>query len=95
MVIGELNEFFLFLLFLVLVFFGGLIIGVLKICVMEVIDELEFYCWNIYCGSVFYMGFCEDMDLSICIRIVLVENCWLYCWVGGGIVLDLVFSEEY
>lgn len=67
MVIGVFYDNVSFFKLFVLVFSGGFIIGVLKICVMEVIDELEIYCRNIYCGSMFYMGFREDFDLSICI----------------------------
>jgi para-aminobenzoate synthetase component 1 len=62
---------------------------------MEVIDELEPHRRNIYCGSIFYMGFREDMDSSICIRTVLAENNTLHCWAGGGIVLDSNANDEY
>jgi para-aminobenzoate synthetase component 1 len=74
---------------------GGSITGAPKIRAMEVIDELEPHRRHIYCGSVFYMGYREDMDSSICIRTVLAENNRLHCWAGGGIVLDSVPSDEY
>lgn len=74
---------------------GGSITGAPKIRAMEVIDELEPHRRNIYCGSIFYMGFREDMDSSICIRTVLAENNVLYCWAGGGIVLDSDPADEY
>ena len=74
---------------------GGSITGAPKIRAMEVIDELEPDRRNIYCGSIFYMGFREDMDSSICIRTVLAENNTLYCWAGGGIVLDSDAADEY
>lgn len=74
---------------------GGSITGAPKIRAMEVIDELEPHRRNIYCGSIFYMGCREDMDSSICIRTVLAEDDKLYCWAGGGIVLDSQADEEY
>ncbi|AFT78429.1 P-aminobenzoate synthetase, component I [Alteromonas macleodii str. 'Black Sea 11'] len=94
-VTGELNETSSPLELLASAFPGGSITGAPKIRAMEVIDELEPHRRNIYCGSVFYMGFREDMDSSICIRTVLAENHRLHCWAGGGIVLDSVASEEY
>lgn len=92
---GELKECASPLTLLASAFPGGSITGAPKIRAMEVIDELEPHRRNIYCGSVFYMGFREDMDSSICIRTVLAENNQLHCWAGGGIVLDSIPSEEY
>ena len=94
-VTGELNETASPLELLAAAFPGGSITGAPKIRAMEVIDELEPHRRNIYCGSVFYMGYREDMDSSICIRTVLAENNRLHCWAGGGIVLDSVPTEEY
>ncbi|WP_394220288.1 aminodeoxychorismate synthase component I [Alteromonas gracilis] len=94
-VTGELNDGASPLELLASAFPGGSITGAPKIRAMEVIDELEPHRRNIYCGSVFYMGFREDMDSSICIRTVLAENNRLHCWAGGGIVLDSVPCEEY
>ena len=74
---------------------GGSITGAPKIRAMEIIDELEAHRRNIYCGSIFYMGFREDMDSNICIRTLLAENNQLHCWAGGGIVLDSVANDEY
>lgn len=94
-VTGELNENASPLELLASAFPGGSITGAPKIRAMEVIDELEPHRRNIYCGSIFYMGYQEDMDSSICIRTVLAEKNQLHCWAGGGIVLDSVPSEEY
>ena len=94
-VVGELNDDATPLDLLASSFPGGSITGAPKIRAMEIIDELEVHRRNIYCGSIFYMGFREDMDSSICIRTVLAENNRLHCWAGGGIVLDSVPSEEY
>ncbi|MCU7554193.1 aminodeoxychorismate synthase component I [Alteromonas sp. ASW11-19] len=74
---------------------GGSITGAPKVRAMEIIDELEPHRRNIYCGSMLYMGFREDMDSSICIRTLLAENHHLYCWAGGGIVLDSNPADEY
>lgn len=94
-VTGELNDASSPLELLASAFPGGSITGAPKIRAMEVIDELEPHRRHIYCGSVFYMGYREDMDSSICIRTVLAENNRLHCWAGGGIVLDSVPSDEY
>ncbi len=74
---------------------GGSITGAPKVRAMEIIDELEPHCRNIYCGSMLYMGFRQDMDSSICIRTLLAEKGKIYCWAGGGIVLDSDADDEY
>lgn len=74
---------------------GGSITGAPKIRAMQIIDELEPHQRNIYCGSIGYFGIRQDMDSSICIRTLLCEKQQIYCWAGGGIVLDSVASEEY
>ena len=94
-VVGELHETSSPLALLASAFPGGSITGAPKIRAMEVIDELEPHRRHIYCGSVFYMGYREDMDSSICIRTVLAEKNTLHCWAGGGIVLDSEAGEEY
>jgi para-aminobenzoate synthetase component 1 len=71
---------------------------------MEIIDELEPDNRNIYCGSIGYFGITGDMDTSICIRTLLCEkssneqqtkNNVIYCWAGGGIVIDSKAELEY
>ncbi|MDP5030570.1 aminodeoxychorismate synthase component I [Paraglaciecola sp.] len=74
---------------------GGSITGAPKIRAMQIINKLEPNERNIYCGSIGYFGFREDMDTSICIRTLLCENGNIYCWAGGGIVLDSVPGDEY
>lgn len=74
---------------------GGSITGAPKIRAMEIIDELEPHRRNIYCGSIAYVGIRNDMDSSICIRTLLAEQNNLYCWAGGGIVLDSEANDEY
>lgn len=74
---------------------GGSITGAPKIRAMEIIEELEPDRRNIYCGSIMYYGIKQDMDSSITIRTLLAENQQLYCWAGGGIVLDSDELQEY
>lgn len=74
---------------------GGSITGAPKVRAMQVIQELEGSKRAIYCGSIGYIGIRGDMDTSICIRTLLAENGTLYCWAGGGIVLDSVAEDEY
>ena len=74
---------------------GGSITGAPKIRAMEIIDELEPHRRSVYCGSIFYMGHRQDMDSSILIRTILAERGQLYCWAGGGIVIDSVATDEY
>ncbi len=74
---------------------GGSITGAPKIRAMEIIDELEPHRRHVYCGSMLYMGVRGDMDSSILIRTLLTEKNKIYCWAGGGIVLDSKADEEY
>ncbi len=74
---------------------GGSITGAPKIRAMEIIEELEPHRRNIYCGSIGYLSADGRMDTSICIRTLLCENNHLYCWAGGGIVLDSDAEMEY
>jgi para-aminobenzoate synthetase component 1 len=74
---------------------GGSITGAPKIRAMEIIDELEPDRRNIYCGSIGYININGDMDTNICIRTLLCEQNNLYCWAGGGIVLDSNAKDEY
>ncbi|WJG11013.1 aminodeoxychorismate synthase component I [Aliiglaciecola sp. LCG003] len=74
---------------------GGSITGAPKIRAMEIIDQLEPQRRNIYCGSIGYIDINGNMDTSICIRTLLAEKGQLYCWAGGGIVLDSKASSEY
>ena len=74
---------------------GGSITGAPKIRAMEIIEELEPNRRGIYCGSFMYLGLKNDLDSSICIRTLLGERNQLFCWAGGGIVLDSDAAEEY
>jgi para-aminobenzoate synthetase component I len=74
---------------------GGSITGAPKIRAMQIINELEPHRRNIYCGSIGYLGYRQDLDTSICIRTLLCEDNTLYCWAGGGIVIDSDAEDEY
>ena len=74
---------------------GGSITGAPKIRSMEIIDELEPHRRSIYCGSIGYISTSGQMDTSITIRTLLVENNTIHCWAGGGIVADSVSEMEY
>lgn len=74
---------------------GGSITGAPKIRAMEIIDELEPTQRNIYTGSIGYIDFNGDMDLSIVIRTMLLKNEQVYFQVGGGIVWDSDAYDEF
>lgn len=84
---------------------GGSITGAPKVRAMQIIQELEPDKRSIYCGSIGYVGIRSDMDTNICIRTLLAEETrdnqnnkkskTLYCWAGGGIVIDSQDSDEY
>ncbi|MNP64502.1 Aminodeoxychorismate synthase component 1 [compost metagenome] len=62
---------------------------------MQIIDELEPTRRSIYCGSLLYLDVRGEMDSSIAIRTVLVQDGQASCWGGGGIVADSDWREEY
>ncbi|MEC8553565.1 MAG: anthranilate synthase component I family protein [Planctomycetota bacterium] len=67
---------------------GGSITGAPKIRAIEIIAELEPTVRGPYCGSLGYISFAGDMDLSILIRTITACNGWWQAPVGGGIVAD-------
>ena len=74
---------------------GGSITGAPKVRAMQIIEELEPNRRNIYCGSMLYLSLCGSSDSSITIRTLLAENNDLYCWAGGGLVVDSDSDAEY
>lgn len=74
---------------------GGSITGAPKRRAMQIIDELEPYRREVYCGSVVRLGFDGGLDSSITIRTVLKRQDQLYYWAGGGIVADSDCDAEY
>lgn len=67
---------------------GGSITGAPKLRAMEILAELEPAPRGVYTGSIGWLGFDGDFELSIAIRTVLVRDGTAYVQAGGGIVLD-------
>jgi len=74
---------------------GGSITGAPKRRAMQIINELERFRRNIYCGSVFYFGIDGRFDSSIAIRTLLCGDGEIVGWAGGGIVADSDAELEY
>ena len=74
---------------------GGSITGAPKLRAMEIIEELEPHRRSIYCGSMAYIGFDGNMDSNITIRTLVHHKDRMYCWAGGGIVMDSRLDAEY
>lgn len=74
---------------------GGSITGAPKVRAMEIIDELEPTRRSVYTGSIGYLGFDDDMDISIVIRTFLIKGTKAYFQVGGGIIYDSDPEAEY
>jgi para-aminobenzoate synthetase component 1 len=74
---------------------GGSITGCPKIRAMEIIDELEPNRRHVYTGSIGYISFHRNMDLSIAIRTAIIHNNRIYFAFGGGVVYDSDPLDEY
>jgi para-aminobenzoate synthetase component 1 len=74
---------------------GGSITGAPKIRAMEIINELEPYARNSYCGTLFYLGCDGNMDSSILIRTLVVTAGKMTLHAGCGIVADSDPVAEY
>lgn len=74
---------------------GGSITGAPKIRAMEIIAEIEPTKRGPYCGSIGYIGFNGDMDLSITIRTFAIKNNHITFQAGGAIVMDSDSLVEY
>ncbi len=74
---------------------GGSITGAPKLRAMEIIDTLEPYQRGPYCGSIGYLAFNGDMDLSISIRTLCLKNHQLTFGAGGAITADSKAQGEY
>jgi len=74
---------------------GGSITGAPKLRAMEIIEALEPHRRSIYCGSMAYIGFDGNMDSNITIRTLVHHEDKMYCWAGGGIVMDSRLDAEY
>lgn len=74
---------------------GGSITGAPKIRAMEIIEELEPNRRGVYCGAIGYLSCDGGMDTNIAIRTLVQDGTRLYCWAGGGIVMDSELESEY
>lgn len=74
---------------------GGSITGAPKVRAMQIIEELEPNRRSVYCGSIAYFSLCGASDSSITIRTLLAESGQLFCWAGGGLVIDSEDQSEY
>ena len=74
---------------------GGSVTGAPKVRSMEIIDELEPTKRSVYTGSIGYLSFNGDLDLSIAIRTFLVKEGRAYFQVGGAVVYDSDPETEY
>lgn len=74
---------------------GGSITGAPKVRAMEIIEALEPYRRSVYCGAMAYIGFDGNMDSNIIIRSLVYHRERMYCWAGGGIVMDSRLEAEY
>lgn len=74
---------------------GGSITGAPKIEAMRVISEQEPFARGIYCGNIGYFSHHGNFDTNIAIRTITVQNNQLHLFVGGGIVIDSKWKDEY
>ncbi|MGQ4275548.1 aminodeoxychorismate synthase component I [Pseudidiomarina sp. E22-M8] len=74
---------------------GGSITGAPKIRAMAIIDELEPQRRSFYCGSLGYISQHGETDTNIAIRTLVTHADTIYCWAGGGLVVDSDGPAEY
>jgi len=74
---------------------GGSITGAPKHEAMCIIDRLEVVRRHVYCGSIGYFSNNGNSLLNITIRTQMCENNQIYCYAGGGIVIDSKEEAEY
>ena len=74
---------------------AGTLSGAPKIRAMEIIEELEPVCREIYGGAVGYISFDGNMDLAIAIRTLVAHQNRIHLQAGAGIVADSDPAAEY
>jgi para-aminobenzoate synthetase component 1 len=80
---------------IVALFPGGTITGAPKIRSMEIIEELEPECREIYTGSIGWIGYDGNAELNIAIRSILLKEGIASIQAGAGIVADSNPHFEY
>lgn len=73
----------------------GSITGAPKIRAMEVINDLEPWPRDIYCGSIGWFAPDGRSEFNVAIRTLMVENSHVTLNVGGGVVYDSTATSEY
>jgi para-aminobenzoate synthetase component 1 len=73
----------------------GSVTGAPKIRAMEVIAELEPVTRGPYCGAIGYIGFGGEADLSVAIRILVLDGKCARFHAGGAVVADSDPEAEY
>ncbi|MFT6154565.1 MAG: para-aminobenzoate synthetase component 1 [Bermanella sp.] len=74
---------------------GGSITGAPKKRAMEIINELEDFSRDLYCGSSFYYSVNENFNSNILIRSFVFKDGEVNCWAGGGVTIDSKWESEY
>tara|TARA_Y100001970_G_C14237363_1_gene862653 strand:- start:1427 stop:2653 length:1227 start_codon:yes stop_codon:yes gene_type:complete len=74
---------------------GGSVTGAPKEEAMKIIDSLENYQRSIYTGSLGYILNNGNMDFSVAIRTITMENNKCIYPIGGGIVWDSNYIDEW
>jgi len=73
----------------------GSITGAPKIRAMEIINDLEPWPRDIYCGTIGWWAPDGRSEFNVAIRTLLVENDLVTLNVGGGVVYDSTAVSEY
>lgn len=94
-VIGDLKPEFSAMDLLLATFPGGSISGAPKIRAMQIIAEIEPTKRGIYCGSLGFISFTGDMDMSIAIRTYTIKDKEVTFQAGGAVVIDSNPFSEY
>lgn len=94
-VIGDLKPEFNAVDLLLATFPGGSISGAPKVRAMQIIAEIEPTKRGIYCGSLGFISFTGDMDMSIAIRTYTIKDKAVTFQAGGAVVLDSDPLAEY
>lgn len=74
---------------------GGSITGVPKLRAMEIIEELELDCREVYTGSIGYLSVNGNAEFNIAIRTLIQDSNIISYNAGGGIVADSDAISEY
>ena len=94
-VTGELKPEFDAIDLLLATFPGGSITGAPKVRAMQIIAEIEPTKRGIYCGSIGFIGFNGNLELSIAIRTYTIKQDWITFQAGGAVVIDSDPQDEY